>query len=263
MVKRVGVGATAASAVIFSVVLISNLALFVGSQDRASLYAQSDAEDLLAGEAATLTGSTATNLLSEVQSIVALGPMDCFTAARDLEVAIGSLVDEQRSGTLTVRATSYEAPDLYSADDLSMLSPFNGSVSGDLNVGLSFTESSRMPVAGVTFDRNETHLAHLPVRWDSALQDCIGAVEAVVSAVSASHVSNCTVGMVGPRMAAAASGPEDSAAADGFTFGVDYSIAGETPCTVSFRISVGQPAVDGPAGEFNLLLEGRGSASFA
>ncbi len=263
MVRRLGVGATAASAVVFSIILVSNLALFVGSQNRASLYLQSDAEDLLAGEADALAGSAATNLLLGAQSILAAGPIDCSTAASNLAAAIGSLRDVERSGTLTVLATSREAPDLYSPDNMSMLSPFNGSVMGELNVGLSLSVTGGVPAAGVEFARNETHLGHLPVHWDSALRDCVGALRAVAASVTAAHPSNCTADAVAPLMAAAAAGPEATSTADGFAFEFAYSIAGTDPCSVGFRVSVTQFAIQGPAGEFSVQLEGRDSASFA
>ena len=107
------------------------------------------------------------------------------------------------------------------------------------------------------------HVAHLPVLWDSALGDCLGAIESFSGAVPDLRATNCTSGVVGPLLRSIAHQPAASAEADGFSFGYTYVIDGQSPCAVTFRVTIEQTNVDGPGGSFSVLLEGEGSATFA
>ena len=262
MVRRLGIGGASASAVVFSVILLSNLALFAASQNRATLYSQSDASDMLGDEAEALTGSAATNILLEVESFLAAGAMDCSAATGQLSAHISSLVDIQESRLLNVSATA-EFLAMGSPDNLSIVFPFNGSAAGELSLAVTATAKSGPPIAQVSYSRSVLHEVHLPVRWASEVRDCLDSLSSVSAKLSDTRVANCTAGEVTPAMEAATSGPASAATADGFVFGYSYSIADPSPCTVNFRITVEQAGVEGPGGAFNVLLSGEGAASFA
>ncbi len=261
MVRRLGIGASAASALIFSVLLVSNLAVFVASQNRAEFYSKSDASDLLADQATAMTGAAATNLLLEVQSIVSAVPLGCSNATGVVATSVEKLADVQRSSALVVNASIQESPGA-SGVGLPTLTPFNGSMEGGLNLSINVSARSEASLSGVSFSRDATYPAHLPVRLDSAKRDCLGAVAAISAAVSASQVSNCTSQTVSPVMESVSASQATAFRADGFGFGLDYSVASQHPCTVSFRVSLEQQDIPGPGGAFSLLLEGEGSTSF-
>jgi hypothetical protein len=249
--------------VIFSVILMSNLFLFASSQNRTVFYSQSDASSLLADEAGVLTGAAATNILMEAQSVLSAGPLDCSTAAEQVANKLGSLNDTQRSGPLTVWVSALQVPGKDALDNLSMVRPFDGSLSDELSMSLHASAVSDRPIGGVMIDRIVSHLVHLPVRWASELRDCVDVVSSISASVSASKVSNCTANIVGPLMEAAGAGPSSLALADGFDLGYSYSISSQTPCTVSFGVRLEQTDIVGPSGTFSVLLAWKGVAAFA
>ena len=262
MVARLGVGASAASAVIFSVLLVSSLVVFAASQNRAKLYLQSDAADSLSDRAAALMGAGGTNVLLEAQTLLGSGILGCPTAQEALDAALGRLSDTQRTDGLTVSVSVGPAGDAAAGDNLSLLAPFNGSLPGDVDVRLKMVASGRDSAAGVTLSKTELHLAHLPVRLGSLAGDCVSAFEAISRAISASPAPNCTAGAVAPLMDEASRGPASVAAKDGFGFGLACSVMAGATCTVEFQVSVLQSGVQGPGGPFAVRVQEGGSATF-
>ncbi len=263
MERRLGIGATSAAAVVFSVILLSNLLVFAASENRTSLYSQADASDLLGDEATALTGAAATNILAEVQSVLSGRAMNCLTASGEVSAAVASMTGVQREGVLAVTIASREVTGVNAVDNLSILTPFNGSLAGDLTLELDVSAKTVTPLDRVSLDRDVTHFVHLPVRLDAAVGDCLGAVASISRTMSAVHLSNCTTKGVGPIAEKAASGPAASAGADGFNFGFKYSVVDQDPCQVKFQVTIEQTAIQGPSGSFSLLLAGEGGASFA
>jgi hypothetical protein len=248
--------------VIFSVILVSNFAIYAASQDRAVLNSQADEENLLNSEETILTGAAATNILFEAQSILAAGPINCSDAQRSISSQLAELVDTQSSGPLVVSAASSEVPGVVHIDNLSMASPFNGSVLGSITISLTVSSRTIGQLDGVSLDRTVNHLVHLPVRWGSLVGDCHGALASIAEAVSSSTVSNCTSSVVDPLLAAAGAGPGSTASADGFAFGLTHYIVARSPCEVGFSVTLGQAGIDGPGGPFSVVLEGSGAATF-
>jgi hypothetical protein len=263
MVNRIGVGATSASALVFSVILVCNFAIYAASQDRAVLHAQADAEDLLNAEGTVLEGATVTNILLGAQSVLGSGPIYCSIAQGFVSTRLASLHDAQRTGPLSVSTSSVEVSGVDAADNLSMVFPFNGSAAGFLTLAVTSHTKTVESVAGVSLDRSVTHLVHLPVRWNAQVRDCIAAVAAISRSVSSSRASSCTSAVVPPLMANASSGPDSTARADGFDFALTYEILTDGRCAVSFTVTLGQTKIEGPGGGFSVLLEGGGVASFA
>ena len=263
MGRRLGIGATSAALVVFSAILISNLAIFSSSQERAAMYSQADAEDLLSAEGSALTGVVAVNVLSEAQSFLSSQVFNCFTAQHYLASHMTSLEDAVRLGHVTVSASALVVPGVAAVDNLSMALPFNGTESGFLGLALRVSERTDGSLGGAVLTRDVVHLVHLPLSWDALVGTCLEALSQVTEAVSASGVSNCTSDVVGPTMAEASAHQALQAAIDGFGFHFSFSILTQTPCTVAFSVAVEQANVDGPRGSFSVLLGGSGAASFA
>ena len=263
MVRRLGIGATSAAVVVFSVILVSDLAVFASSQERAALYTRADAENLLSAEGSALTGVAAVNVLSQAQSILSRQAFVCSTAQYHMASLMASLDDFERLGPLTVTASALVVPGAAAVDNLSIVRPFNGTESGFLGLALRVSVRTHTSLGGVVLTRDVVHLVHLPLSWDALVRDCLGALSQVAEAVSATSISNCTSEAVAPIMAEASANPASQAATDGFSFRFSYSILAQSPCTLGFSAAVEQVNIEGPRGGFSVLLEGAGVASFA
>ena len=263
MVKRLGIGAASASAVIFSVILLSNFALYTASQDRERLYSQSDAEHSFVVSAVALMGATGANLLLEAQSAIGSETLDCSTATAIVASEIGSLGDVQRAGDLSVFAYSRGVAVGYSTDNLSMLAPFNGSVASDLGVSVGMHAVGRDDSSGVSMSKFESHLVHLPVRLGSLVANCLGSLQTLSKAVSSTHLANCTTSTVTPILSKVTLGLAANASREGFQLGIGFAIASAKPCSVSIHVSIEQADVQGLGGAFSVRLQTEGLASFA
>ena len=263
MVARVGVGASTASAIIFSVLLLSNMAVFIAAQGREANYARADAEDSLADEGAVLVGAGGKNLLLGAHWVLSSRAFDCATARASAELGVGSLSDLQSSGGVTARTTPEGAVDLTAPDNLSAVAPFDGSQRGEFDFALSTSVEGRDGATGVTYNRTEEHLVHLPVRLDEMSSLCADAVRSFSSAIEGSGGANCTSAAVAPAIEAVEQGISSDAASAGLLFGAGYSVAQGSSCTVSFVASVEQSGIEGPGGTFSVKMEEWGAASFS
>jgi hypothetical protein len=262
MVIRPGIGATAASAAIFSILLISNLALFVSSEGRAKLYSKSDAVDSISDNAMVLAGTGGIVLLDKLQSSLGSRVFTCSSAGSEVVGIIGSLSTAQRTRNLSSYVTAAVAKDATSSDGILMMAPFDGSVVGALDISLRILVAGGYAPLGVSYDRTETHLVHLPVRLGSGIALCEGAIRTIGGLLSASIPSNCTTAAIGPIMGAARRGPAYSAALAGFSFGLAYEVHAEKHCSVDYTVSIEQNGISGPAGPFSVRLQEESSISF-
>lgn len=263
MVRRLGIAAASASAVIFSILLASNLLVFAASQGRERMYLQADSADSLADNAEALMGAGGTNVLMEAQAALASTPLDCHSASGAVASIIGGLSDSQRSGDLFVNVSSSPYGGGTVGDNLSMLAPFGGSVSGEVDISLAMVASGNDSAAGVSLARSEVHLAHLPVRLGSLVADCLAAVSSISRAISAAGPPNCTRDALAPLVEGAGDAAATAAAADGFSFGLTFSAAAGASCTVSFAVTLGQRGIQGPEGPFSIQVRAEDSVSFS
>lgn len=262
MVVRVGIGATAAAAIIFTILLVSNVLVFAASQDREHLYSLSNAEDSLGGTSVALMGAGGMNILLEAQSALAGRTLGCQAARAEAATVIGNLSDLQHSGGVTVVSTARLAPEVSAGDNLSLLAPFNGSVAGELDISISLAATGESPSGEVSLGRSEVHLVHLPVELDRLSADCLGALEGTAFALSAEVPANCTSGAVDPLVQEASRSAAAAVSADGFGFGLAYTVIPGKDCGVGLRVRIQQTGIDGPGGPFTVQLEEEGLAFF-
>jgi len=263
VVRRPGIAATSASAVVFSIVLLSNFGIYVSSQDRAALYSQSDLEDYVADYSIAFAGASGANVLIALQGFLAGQTFDCASAPSVIAAEIGGLSDAQSADHITETAVAGPGTGLAVSDNLSSLAPFNGSLAGVLDLSLRVSATGGSPTSGVVFEKSETHTLHLPFRLGEAVADCIGAAQALVNGVSGFQMANCTSAAVASFMSSEASLLEGGPAAAGFEFRLAYTILNSASCSVGFQISIEQLDIQGIGGEFSVLMEENGTASFA
>ncbi len=249
-----------AASLVFSVILVSSLAVFIASQGREEMYSAADAGDYFGDEFRTIEAAQGYAVLLDVQAVLGTNVTGCAVAVPALDRALSSYSDAQGAGNLTVSVTAAPIQGTASQDNLSALRPFNGSVPGEVDVALRFDGSGGQG-GSVAFSREVTHFAHLGARLQAEVSDCEDAVGAVEGALSRSVVANCTEPGVAPLVQSAARGPSARAAEDGFTLGVAYAVTAEGSCSVAFRVSIDQAGIPGPGGTFSVRLEEGGTAS--
>ena len=261
MVKRRAIGASTASAVIFSVVLLSNLAMFAASQDRASLYDTAEVEASLSDTALALTASVAVNLLTSLQSFLASTTMACSDVMGAVSSYVPTIIDREEAGGVAVTASARMTGGAL-GDNLSLLRPFNGSVPGMLDLLARFDSQGGSGSSGVWLDRTESHALHLPVMLDGGASACAEAVGLASESASATAMPNCTSTAIDSWLSSTTSSLRDAAQTDGFVLSTAVDGLASSPCSVSYLIlAVG--TFEGVSGTVSVRFEESGNATFA
>lgn len=255
MVKRSGIGASAATAVIFSVLLISNLTVFIAAQDRQKLYIQAGAEDSLSNDAHVLAAVGAAGILGRAQDFLETITFTCANAIESTTNLLASLDVMEQKDRLTVGTSASSAPSASAFDNMSALKPFDGSIAGDFDILLNVRASGADPSSGVTLERTEVHLVHLPVRLEAAASECVSGVEFLKSSLENSRPSNCTDSDIRPILSSATATLSATAASAGFGFGFRYAILHSWGCFVYFDLYITQGGIEGPHGSFSVGMQ--------
>jgi len=258
MAKRLGIGATIAAAVIFSIVLTSNFAVYYAAQDDARLHSESNAADALADESSASEGAGGINILLREQAFLGSHILDCSSALGVVSAEIRSLTDTQTSANLTVVTSASPALRGPAVENLSMLVPFGGYVNGFLDTALHEEEKGGESVIGVSYARNETHYANLPLRIGDMARDCDNAYSDIGHVISTTVPPNCTASAIFPLIAAASSSSSAMAMLSGLRLAVHSNIVRVAPCSVGVVAMVSQVNVLGPAGVFSVELQREG-----
>ncbi len=262
MVRRSGIGATSASAVIFSIILLSNFAVYFASQSREKSYFQSDVENAFVDSAVALTGAGAADILMGVQSFLASRTFDCRDAVAQVSSWVNGTSASQKDGGITVDEWVQVAGAGPPQDNLTMLAPYNGFSQGGLDLALKTEAFGSDPGAGVSYAKNESHIVHLPVRLWAEAADCLQGVRYISEEIASENAANCTSSEVAPLMQAASQIPAGEASRDNFTFGLTYDFAYSGQCVVQFDVSLTQGGILGPGGTFSVAVQEAGSAAF-
>jgi len=262
MDRRAGVGATVASAVIFSILLASSLSVYLAAQEDNRLHLTSNAADAIADDSVAFEGAGGTNVLLREQTLLESNVFDCRSAVATVSQDISDLKDVQASANLTLVTTASPALHGPASDNLSMLSPFSGYLEGFVNTALHDRLKGAAATLGVSYAKNETHYVHLPLRLGDMVSDCDQALSDAEGVVSNTTLSECTSSAVYPVIAAAVGLSGSEAAGSGFQFGVHSVIIRTEPCSIDITVGVSQAGVAGPGGNFSVELLGEELAAF-
>ena len=254
MAKRCGIGASAATAVIFSVLLISNFTVFMAAQDRQKLIIQAGAEDSLAKNAHVLAAVGALDILGRAQDFLKTSSFTCDNAIASTTDLLASLDVIEQKDRLTVVTSASSAPSVSAFDNMSALKPFDGSIAGDVDISLNVRASGADPSSGVTVERAEVHQVHLPVRLEAASSECLSGAEFLKYSLENSKPSNCTDSEIRPILSKLSGVLSATAASAGFGFGLRYAIVHSWGCFVYFDLFITQGGIDGPHGSFSVEM---------
>lgn len=263
MGERDGIGATIASAVIFSVLLVSNFSVYFAAQQDVRLHMVSNAEDALADWSIVLTGAEAANVLLREQAFLMSTELYCGNASAVVYAEIGALDTTQEAANLT--ATTRAAPSLQGgmADELPMLASFDSFVTGYLDTSLYTEVRGGDASLGVTYALNETYYVNLPLRLGQLVEDCESALSDIVDAAATTVPGNCTASVMTPLVVGAASEAALVAREAGFEFSVEATVADVDPCTAYVTVMLGQANIMGLGGSFNVSMHEVSLARFA
>ena len=261
MDPRPGIGATSAAAVIFSVILVSNLAIYISSQGRFLLYSRAEEEASFSDTAVALSAAAGANALVQVQAYLDSRTLNCSDAVGAVSAYVTGLSARESEAGVSASARASMTAGM-KVDNLTMLRPFNGSVPGQLDIALEVTSSGVSESQGVWMSKDETHSLHLPVRIPDPAADCAAAVDVASDAAASTFLQNCTSTAIEGWLASATESYAASAREEGFSFSVQVIRSLTSPCSAIFLVELADVDIPGVGGQFTVRLEEQGHASF-
>jgi hypothetical protein len=255
---RKAIAATAASVLLFSMLVAADASLVMAQDNAASSarLAQLESSEALIGMSAA--GTVSFDVLAQAQQYISTNVAMCdslqsyFSAMTPSASTSGERDGIHFAADAVAKATS---PDSSSPDNLTLLAPFSGNARGDLNLqeSLSFTAVS----AGgtVSFSRTEAHSLEIPVKVDSASSVCSTSMASLATALSASP---CSATLDRASFDEALPAVERQAAAQGFALSAGWDPAGA--CSAAYWVTLVEPT-HGAAGDFDWTLRGSGTVA--
>jgi hypothetical protein len=262
MVRRRGLGATVASAFIFSVLLASSFWVYYSAEENDRLHLTSNAADAIADDGLAFEGVAGTNVLLTEQAFLESNVLQCGSALATVSGEINGLTDSQASANLTVVTGASQPSQGPALDNLSMLAPFGGFVGGVVDTALHEEMKGDAATLGVSYAKNETHYVHLPVRIADMTSDCDSALSDARRVASAATPPQCAPPAVYHVIAEAVGAVGSKAIGSGLRLAVNSTIVGTAPCSVDVTVEVSQAGIAGPGGIFGVNLRGEEFAVF-
>lgn len=184
MVRSRGIATTLSAITVFSVLLVANAFVFQGENDRLNSARLASYENEEAFLSAAQSASAVYSDLANVQSYLVSQPPRCSdwdAYAASLSYAQNYSGIDDRIYYSVLATSSYVTGG--GSDNLSMLSPFDGSLQGSLNLAVILqVRESLGPFGSLpSYSKTETHYSHLPIALDDALSICSAAMSDLAS----------------------------------------------------------------------------------
>lgn len=262
MAVRSGVGATLASAVVFSLMLMAQLVVLTGAEGRERLVLTADLESMTNVNETVLAASRVLEALDVLQGYLTRTPLNCSTAVQSADAEMVSMSSSTTWGGIVVSQAIGPASNTNQADNMTILSPFNGLVAGMLGVRDAMSSSTVGSYPQVTFHRYEVHEFHLPVKLGLMASFCLSATSQIDSAVHSFHITTCNATAIDTLMDSESGDIGNGAEGLGVSAGLRYNVLSPS-CRIVFMLRVEQEEIPGPLGEFAVTVEHEGAASQA
>ena len=258
MVRRRGFACSLAVAFVFSSLLASNFILLSSSEDRARLEVA--AERMRASEVAFQVGAgiVAYDALLAAQARLESSMWSCSSAESDVFSALSGTSTTASVRGVNVTGQLSGAFPAESSDNLSMVSPFNGSGDRTLDLRLSVVGLGGRS-GGVSLHRVETHSLHLDARLSTLLAFCLRAAY-LISEVIASQTA-CNMTALTEAVASLQQALDQHGASLGFRVRLEVGLSDPAACSVGYGVEAWQPSISGPGGTFRVSVEAEGTAS--
>ncbi len=255
MVRRAGIGGTIAAATIFSVLLISNFVVLVGAQQYERFTSEADGEHKIQATFTVQSGAAALDLLDRVQDYLNSRVLDCDSYWRTLSAGLGNITESRTFDNLNVSESLSPVWTMSArADNMSLLSPFNGEVRNGTNFSLKISASGSTPTHAVSFRKTETHYANLPLDLSHLAGLCNQASNLARTYLNGNIPENCTSSTLPPIFDRVQSLLQYNLGSGSIDFTLNYSLKTSSPCSVAYVVNVTQWGVLGPEGDFTLRL---------
>lgn len=248
MVGRTGVAATLSAAVVFTVLVLSNIALQSAALNSSQYASTADSEKRILADAHVLEGTVAYSLMYGAQIALASNAMACSGTSAPPPWLQG-LTASQSSAGVTVSGTVAEGGGLPTSD-LGLLRPFNGSAPGGLNFTLEISAVADDALSGVEFSETSMAQANMPVRYSAGAQTCRYSSAEMAAALGGAKMVNCTTDALPANISALSDALVARAGSQGFGLRFAYSTYPAASCVVVLTTTVLQSDVKGPGGPF-------------
>lgn len=249
--------------VLFTALVVAD-ATVMSAQDNLASSAQTshvESRELLLER--SLAGSVSLQVLAQVQGYLSSNPAECDGLPQYLaSITASSSVSGEDSGVAysanatASGATAASLPPTIQRDNLTIIAPFAGVVSGTLNL----REALRVKEVGgggsVSLEKRETHTLNLPIKVDSASSLCASALGALASALSRSP---CNATLEQAAFYAALPGLVEEASAQGFALTAGWGLS--AACSASYWVTLVEPGVVGATGSFDWTVRGSGTTA--
>ncbi|MDA4117471.1 MAG: hypothetical protein OK455_03920 [Thaumarchaeota archaeon] len=257
------IAATLASVLLFTALVVADSTMMAAENNLLSSEQLSHIEsrELLLGE--SLAGASSVQLLSQVQDYVSSHAAGCS----ELQQYLGSISAQysthgEDSGiNYSAGAEAVTAQPGYlppHGDNLSLVAPFSGFVSGELDLVASVHVSEKGGGGAVIRQKDEVHLLHLPVSPGAASSLCtfsLGSLSRTLSSSCNATVVQASFEAVLPRLV-------QQAASQGFALTAGWGfLGGGAGCSVSYWVTLVEYGIEGVTGTFDWTVQGSGTTA--
>jgi len=259
--RRKAIAATISSLVIFGTLVASNVALYESQEQGVVLHTVSDEAKAVATEAELAKGLVALSLLRTSQSVLEAGSHPCSDPLGAMP-ALRSIALSSSLGGIAANARGAVTWSGIQSDNLTLLAPFTGFVTGYLN--FAFTVNLKFSTSLVQYHKAEVHYLHLPVLYDESIATCLSAVGYLHSKVQGLKRTPgaCATPSILGAIAEADLRYRALAREAGLTLSISSSSMdrGGVHCpTMSYEVVVSQYGVPGVSGDFTWRVSEGGS----
>ena len=259
--RRKAIAATISSLVIFGTLVASNVALYESQEQGVVLHAVSDEAKAVATEAELAKGLVALSLLRTSQSVLEASGHPCSDPLGAMP-ALRSIALSSNFGGIAANARGTVTRSGGQSDNLTLLTPFTGFVSGYLNFAL--TVDLGFSTSLVQYHKAEVHYLHLPILYDESIATCLSAVGYLRSKVQGLKRTPgaCATPSILGAIAEADRRYSALAREAGLTLSISSSSMdrwGVHCPTISYEVVVSQYVVPGVSGDFTWRVSEGGS----
>ncbi|MDV3293757.1 MAG: hypothetical protein LYZ70_05755 [Nitrososphaerales archaeon] len=261
MATRKGVGASIASAIIFSSLLVSNYVLFSAEQQNLQLASVASEERHAYDQALVVRSVAVLDLLVGAQRTLASRTFTCSNASAAVYRLLAAEVVRVGWDGFRARAVLLAGPDSTLADNLTSLQPFNGSVKGWSNFEALTSVEGASPDESVAYSKDEVHLVNIPLRLEALSEVCVEAAGVVSSALARAGAQLCNSTSLALTLESISPALTLYAESIGFFLSLDSTVIAQAPCRVAYGVVVSQGSVLGPEGPFTFVAQESGILS--
>lgn len=261
LAKRSGVGASLATGVVLSVLLVSNYVILVGADQREALYAKTNEESYLVDNSKVLSASEVLDLMDRAQAALSSAPIPCDAFSEALARRLDSLNVTQSAGPLSVDASVAVLGTDQSDGRFEAFGPSQSTPSGLLHLGASVFSSAKVISMGVSFAWKSFSIVTLPVKVAAISTSCRNYEQTISAALKQAETGGCNQSAIETAARDLGSNLVALSRAQGLSSSLVLGLVSGFPCSAKYTFVVSQLDIEGPLGPFTVAAEGGATVS--